>query len=108
MTMSTIEQRAARAASTPKDGVLYRDASIAALTPAQAAGTAAIVPANPARRALTVVPPADCTLAMASGATRGIPLIAGLPNGFAGPGVPTNALYLRGLAAGVALTILEG
>lgn len=111
MTMSTIQQRAQWAAprtqAISQIGSAFVDRSIVALTAQQAAGTDPVLAANPARRALQIVPPAACMLRLASGAAGGVPLRGDQPNQLAGPSCPTNALYVTGLAAGALLTILE-
>jgi len=86
---------------------MFADVSVAALTAAQAAGTDPVLAANPYRAALKIVPPKNCTLAYAS-AARGEPLFAGVTNSFVGGDCAANALYVRGLAAGDVLVILEG
>lgn len=88
----------------------YVDLSIAALSTAQAAATSPTLAANPARRAVMLNPPADCTLliAPASGAARGWPLYANVPNVISAPDVPAAALYVAGLAAGQSVAIWEG
>lgn len=86
--------------------VTLTDDSIASLSAGQAAGTSVILAANTSRRALVIDPPADCLLTFTSGGTTGYRLFANVPNGVTP--VPTNALYISGLAAGQAVTILEG
>ncbi|MEO6217773.1 MAG: hypothetical protein ABIO86_17225 [Sphingomonas sp.] len=83
------------------------DVSIASLSAAQAAGTAAIRPANPMRDVIMINPPIDCTLTLAPGVTTGMPLFGGVPNSFEGQLCPSNALYIVGLGAGVAVSIWE-
>lgn len=87
---------------------LYADASIATLSADKAAGTEPVLPPNPARRGVMIVPPVDCRLTLAPGAAGGWPLFAGVPNSIAAPEVPANALYLAGLPAGASVTIWEG
>lgn len=84
--------------------------SIASLSSGQAAGTTAILAANPDRTAIKIVPPADCLLRVTSGGSGvgGIPLFGGVPNEFSGHDCPMGALYITGLATGAALTIWEG
>lgn len=88
-------------------GSNFASQSIASLSAGQAAGTSAILAANANRTAIKIVPPADCTLAIASGASVGIPLFGGVANEFSGGDCPTNALYVTGLTAGAAITIWE-
>lgn len=85
----------------------FTDASITSLSAGQAAGTTAILPANPSRTALKLVPPADCTLTIGSALTTGIPLYGGVSNDLTGGDCPTNQLFVRGLSAGAALTMWE-
>jgi hypothetical protein len=81
----------------------YTDHSIASLSAGQAAGAAAVIAANPDRRNVKIVPPADCVVRIASGGVGGIPIFAGVAND-----IPlANALFVTGLPAGVALTLLE-
>ena len=94
--------------TTQPIGTALTDQSVASLSSGQAAGTSTVIAANTSRHVLVIVPPADCTLTLTSGSTRGIPLIGGLPNTFSGAEVPTNALYVSGLTAGQTLVILEG
>lgn len=89
-------------------GTLYTDVSVASLSAGQAAGTSTIIAANANRKSLMVNPPADCFLAISSGATAGWPLFAGVPNIITGQECPTNALYVDGLTAATALTVWEG
>lgn len=90
--------------------ITLADVSVTVST-AQAAGTAPLLPANPARRKLVITPAADCKIAIASGGTGTMTLIGGLSNEPLAP-APTNAIYLVPgalcAAAGVTLPILEG
>ena len=83
------------------------DRTVVALTAAQAAGTDPVLLTNPERRSLTLLPSADCRLALSAGATRGLPLSSTAINRFTGAGCPTNALYVIGLSSGSALIIWE-
>lgn len=81
----------------------YTDRSVASLSSGQAAGTSSVIAANAIRRNVKIVPPADCTVRLAPGGAGGIPIFAGVAND-----IPlANALFVTGLAAGAALTILE-
>jgi hypothetical protein len=84
---------------------LYTDVSITSLTSAQAAGTDPILPQDVARKALKIQPSSNCILSITSGSSVGITLVAGFPNDFSAGECPANALYVKGLAAGTALTI---
>jgi len=87
-------------------GSAFTNQSVASLSAGQAAGTTEILAANANRKALKIVPPADCTLRI--GATgAGIPLFGGVANEFSGGDCPTNALFVTGLTAGVAVTVWE-
>lgn len=85
----------------------YTDQTVASLSSGQAAGTSAILGVSAARKALVIVPPADCTLTLVSGATTGIPLYAGIPNTFIGAECPSNALFILGLTTGQSVTMWE-
>ena len=87
-------------------GLQYSDVSIT-LTTQQAAGTAAILAANPARKALVIVPPNVATLTLAGNLTSGLPLQGLTLNTFPPSICPTNQLFVRGLAAGDVVTILQ-
>jgi hypothetical protein len=88
-------------------GALYTEQSIPALSAGQAAGTSTVLAANADRKALMIVPPANCALSIESGAAGGWPLFGGVPNTISGQECPLNALYLVGLAADAAVTIWE-
>lgn len=92
----------------PDSGLLYTDVSITSLSAQQASGTAVVRAANPDRRALKIVPPADCTLTIASASTVGIPLYADVENTFEGASCPTNDLFVRGLSVSAVLIVWEG
>jgi hypothetical protein len=82
---------------------LYTDVSVASLSAGQAAGTTAVIAANPNRELVKIVPPADCVVRITSGGVGGIPIFADVAND-----IPlANALFITGLAAGDAVTILE-
>lgn len=84
----------------------FTDQSVASLSAGQAAGTTEILAANANRKAVKVGPPADCTLKIGTSGA-GIPLFGGVANEFSGGDCPTNALYVTGLSAGVAVTVWE-
>jgi len=91
-------------------GLGFITATVNALSAAQAgvnkaAGTAAILPAEPSRRAIKIVPPVDCFYAIEPGATSGMPLYGEICNSFEGPECPTNALYIGGLSANAKVVI---
>lgn len=87
----------------------YTDVSVASLSTAQAAGTAAVLNPNAIRRALVIVPPADCTLRLASTSlgSGGMPLYGAIPNVFIGGECPSNAIFITGLATGQSVVIWE-
>lgn len=87
-------------------GSAFTDRSVGSLSAGQAAGTAEILAANPNRKALKIVPPADCTLKISNGGA-GIPMFGGVANEFSGGDCPTNALYVTGLSVGVAVAVWE-
>ncbi len=87
-------------------GASFTDKSVT-LTSAQAAGNDPVLPANPNRKALIIVPPNACVLSIAVGASTGIPLLGSTENSRSGPLCPSNALYLAGLSTGNIVTILE-
>lgn len=97
----------ATGATFPIAGVAYADVSIASLSAGQAAGTATVLAANANRKSLMINPPADCFLAIGSGATGGYPLFADVPNQITGQDCPTNALYIGGLSAAASVVIWE-
>lgn len=85
----------------------YVDKTVPAIAASQASGTSAVIGVNAARKAVVIVPPADCTLCIASGATSGVPLYGGIPNSFVGSECPANALFISGLTAGQSVVIWE-
>jgi hypothetical protein len=87
-------------------GLQYSDASVT-LDAAQAAGTKAILPANPARKALIIVPPSASVLTIAGNLATGIPLLGSTPNPLAPSICPTNQLFVRGLNVNDVVTILQ-
>lgn len=88
--------------------ITFADHSIVSLTNNQAAGTDPILAANPARRALVIVPQVACTLTIAPGATTGWPLLGRTDRSWTGMETPKGVLYVSGLPAGQPLTIFEG
>lgn len=88
-------------------GSAWVDVSVASLTADQAAGTVAILAENLSRKGLMINPPTDCILAIGSGETSGWPLFTEVPNSIMAPEVPTNTLYVSGLAENAALVIWE-
>lgn len=93
---------------TAQSGLPYADASISSLSAGQAAGTAVILAADTARKALVINPPANCGLTLSSGGPVIWPLFANAPNSFTGQDCPTGALYLTaGLATAQALPMAE-
>jgi hypothetical protein len=105
MPFTTIATSSPLPAAAP--GSNYVDISIASLTAAQANASSPVIAANSERRVLMINPPADCVLRISAGAGRGWPLYGNVPNSISGEECPTNALYVTGLATGVALTIWE-
>jgi hypothetical protein len=88
----------------------YPDKSVIALTPAQAAGTDAVLPANINRKGIKIMPVSNGKLyfngnAAADGAYY--PLYAGVLREVEGQRCPTGALYVTGQAAGTKLRIAE-
>lgn len=86
----------------------YTDKSVASLSAGQAAGTLAVLAANPNRRALMINPSADCQLTIGAGATRGWKLFGNLPNTITGQECPADDIFIIGLTAGATVTIWEG
>jgi hypothetical protein len=91
----------------PDSGLAYTDVSVPALSSQQASGAASICAANLDRRVIKVIPPLDCTLTISATSAGGVPLYGGVSNELSGANCPTNALYIRGLNTGAALTIWE-
>lgn len=92
------------------DATLYLDKSITSLSSGQAAGTTAVIPANPRRKLFAITPVSDGGLYLASFATGKFffPLYAGVTKLLTGPDCPTNAMFVTGQAQGAALPMAEG
>lgn len=80
----------------------YLDRSVASYSAATP-----VLTSNASRRALKIVPPADCLLTLSSGAAMGLPLYGGVDNTLEGNECPENTLYITGLTAGVSILIWE-
>jgi hypothetical protein len=88
----------------------YTDMSVPSLSAAQAAGTALVLAANPARRALTIMPNADGRLYHTGSANADGPywsLYAGVARTLTGPECPASDIYVTGQPVGSKLRIGE-
>ena len=95
---------------TPQVALPYTDKSVASLATNQAAGTALVLAANAARRALTIMPNADGRLYFTGSAAADgpyYPLYAGVARTISGAECPAGVIYVTGQTAGTKLRIGE-